>query len=128
LVRELVKQPSLSRLAGDEFYPGPDVRSDAEIDLALRDGIETQWHLSGTARMGTKTDRMAVVDPGGRVRGVDRLRVADASIMPQVTNGNTNSPTIMIAEKLSDVILKRAVLPRIDLPVWQHTDWANVQR
>lgn len=128
LVRALVQQPALSCLAGDEFYPGPDIESDAQIDEALRDGIETQWHLSGTAKMGAETDALTVVDSEGKVRGVDFLRVVDASIMPQVTNGNTNSPTIMIAEKLSDAILKRAVLPRIDLPVWQDTYRKNVQR
>lgn len=128
LVRELVEQPAFRPLAGDEFYPGPEIRTDAQLDQALRDGIETQWHLSGTARMGSETDAMAVVDPAGRVRGVERLRVVDASIMPQVTNGNTNSPTIMMAEKLSDAILERAPLPRLDLPVWQNPNWETAQR
>lgn len=126
--RELVQQPALKRLTGDEFFPGPEVQANDDIDRALREGVETQWHLSGTAKMGRATDPMSVVDSVGRVHGVDRLRVVDASIMPQVTNGNTNSPTIMIAEKLSDAIMGRTPLPRMDLPVWQNPRWETVQR
>ena len=72
--------------------------------------------------MGSANDRGAVVDAEGRVHGIAQLRVVDASIMPTVTNGNTNSPTIMMAEKLSDAILGHDPLPPIDAPVWQHTD------
>ena len=68
--------------------------------------------------MGRATDRMAVTDASGCVHGIRALRVVDASIMPLVTNGNTNSPTIMIAEKLSDAILGKTPLPEIDAPVW----------
>ena len=64
--------------------------------------------------MGSVTDEGAVVDPEGRVHGINSLRVVDASIMPAATNGNTNSPTIMIAEKLSDVISDKPPLPRIE--------------
>ncbi|MGB7244726.1 MAG: GMC oxidoreductase [Sulfitobacter sp.] len=127
-VRDLVKQPALTAVAGAEFYPGPNVQSDSEIDQAMRDGIETQWHLSGTAKMGPPTDPLAVVDPQGKVYGFDRLRVVDASVMPQVTNGNTNSPTIMIAEKMSDAILGQAPLPRVELSVWQNAAWGVAQR
>jgi len=70
--------------------------------------------LSGTARMGAATDEGAVVDPEGKVHGVEGLRVVDASIMPAATNGNTNSPTIMLAEKLSDAILGKPPLSRIE--------------
>ncbi len=72
--------------------------------------------------MGAATDKGAVVDPGGRVHGLSGLRVVDASIMPFVTNGNTNAPTIMLAEKLSDDILGRASLPRIDTEIWHNMD------
>ncbi|MGB7270320.1 MAG: GMC oxidoreductase, partial [Albidovulum sp.] len=69
-----------------------------------------------------------VVDASGRVHGLSGLRVVDASIMPFVTNGNTNAPTIMLAEKLSDAIVGRAPLPRIDAKVWQNPDYETCQR
>ena len=128
LVRELVEQPAFSGVRGKEIFPGEQAQSDAELDQALNTHTNTQWHLSGTARMGAETDRDAVVDAAGRVHGVRGLRVVDASIMPQATNGNTNSPTIMIAEKLGDAILGRAPLPRIDAEVWQHPDHETCQR
>jgi choline dehydrogenase len=70
--------------------------------------------------MGPKTNPGAVVDTSGRVHGIGSLRVVDASIMPRVTNGNTNSPTLMIAEKLSDTILGIPALPRIESEVWKN--------
>ena len=78
--------------------------------------------------MGEKADPGAVVDAQGRVHGIDRLRVVDASIMPMATNGNTNSPTIMIAEKLSDSIRGKSPLPRIEVPVWQNKNYETCQR
>jgi len=128
LVRELVKQPSLAKFTGQEIFPGNDVQDTESLDACLRDHVATQWHLSCTARMGTVTDKGAVVDPQGRVHGIDKLRIADASIMPMVTNGNTNSPTIMIAEKLSDHILGKPALPRIELDVWKHPSFETEQR
>jgi choline dehydrogenase len=128
LVRELVQQPAFSKLCGDEIYPGEDAQTDIELDECLNNKLSTQWHLSGTARMGASNDRDAVVDPCGRVHGLAGLRVVDASIMPFATNGNINSPTIMIAEKLSDAILGKAPLPRVDLPVWQNRNYETCQR
>ena len=78
--------------------------------------------------MGAAQDTGAVVDPQGRVHGIDALRVVDASIMPMVTNGNTNAPTIMIAEKLSDAILGNAPLPRLDADVWHNPNYESEQR
>tara|TARA_E500000075_G_scaffold28747_1_gene25603 strand:+ start:3034 stop:3270 length:237 start_codon:yes stop_codon:yes gene_type:complete len=78
--------------------------------------------------MGAATNRDAVVDSKGRVHGIEGLRVVDASIMPMVTNGNTNSPTLMMAEKLSDAILGNAPLPRNDIEVWQNPDYETCQR
>jgi choline dehydrogenase len=72
--------------------------------------------------MGAVTDPQAVVDSQGRIQGVSGLQVVDASIMPVVTNGNTNSPTIMIAEKLSNAILGNPALPRIETELWQNTE------
>lgn len=118
IVRELVEQPAFADLAGEEIFPGGDHRSDTALDQCIGSHAVSQWHLSGTARMGAQTDRGAVVDSAGRVRGIGSLRVVDASIMPSVTNGNTNAPTIMLAEKLSDEILDRPPLPRIEVSIW----------
>ena len=78
--------------------------------------------------MGTRNNREAVVDAHGKVHGLSKIRIVDASIMPAATNGNTNSPTIMIAEKLSDSILGKYPLARIELPVWQNKDYETCQR
>jgi choline dehydrogenase len=128
LIRELVKQPAFEKLCGEEIFPGKPVQSDAELDASLNSHVYTQWHLSGTARMGSKNDKGAVVDIHGRVHGLQGIRIVDASIMPSVTNGNTNAPTIMIAEKLSDTILGIAPLPRNEAQVWQSRNYENSQR
>jgi len=127
-IRELVRQPAFDDLRGEEIFPGPAVQTDRDLDESLNAEVTTQWHLSGTARMGAATDKLAVVDPQGRVHGVSGLRVVDASIMPMVTNGNTNSPTIMIAEKLSDAILGRRPLPRDNAEVWINPNHGWSQR
>ncbi len=118
MVRQLVEQPAFEALCGEEIYPGENLQSEEELNQCLTNNTASQWHLSGTARMGLSTDNGAVVDAEGRVHGVDCLRVVDASIMPVVTNGNTNSPTIMLAEKLSDAILGKPALARIDADLW----------
>ena len=128
LVRELVEQPAFNNLKGDEIFPGPDMQSDDDLDRKLNTHTTTQWHLSCTARMGAATDRHAVVDACGQVHGFSGLRVVDASIMPFVTNGNTNAPTIMIAEKLSDVILGNAPLPLIEAKTWKSGNYEATQR
>ncbi len=128
LARELLEQPAFAELCGDEIFPGATAQSDDELDRHLNTHTTSQWHLSGTARMGSKTDPGAVVDSSGRVHGIDGLRVVDASIMPLVTNGNTNSPTLMIAEKLSDAILGLPPLPRIEAEVWRNARFGRCQR
>ena len=75
--------------------------------------------------MGNRNDRQAVVDPDCRVIGIDRLRVADSSIFPQVTYGNTNGPSIMVGEKAADHILGKKLPPRGDLRPWINPDWEN---
>jgi choline dehydrogenase len=120
LVRELVDQPALAPYRGAEIFPGDAAQSDAELDKHINTHTTTQWHLSGTARMGTDPDNVAVVDTNGRVHGIKALRVVDASIMPTVTNDNTNSPTLMLAEKLSDAILGIPALPRIEAEIWSN--------
>ena len=86
-----------------EIYPGPDVDDDAALEDYIRRTVITYHHQVGTCKMGV--DRMAVVDPSLRVHGIDGLMVADASIMPRITTGNTNAPTIMIAEKAAAILL-----------------------
>ncbi|MDA9154824.1 GMC family oxidoreductase N-terminal domain-containing protein [Planktomarina temperata] len=127
-VRELVAQPAFSALKGVEIFPGAQCQSEAELDAKLNSHTSSQWHLSCTARMGPETDRLAVVNSDAKVHGVSGLRVVDASIMPFVTNGNTNAPTIMLAEKLSDTISGLAPLAPMDLPVWKSPNHKNAQR
>ncbi|HBP93141.1 MAG TPA: choline dehydrogenase [Alcanivorax sp.] len=123
--REIFAQPALDEYRGKEVSPGPDVQTDAQIDQWLAETAETAYHPAGSCRMGT--DAMAVVDPECRVHGVRNLRVVDSSIMPTVTNGNLNAPTIMIGEKAADHILGRTPL-RSDAPSFAPDDWQNSQR
>ena len=105
-VRRLYRTEPQSSLTGTELIPGAEADSDAELDAALRQHVAITHHPVGTCRMGT--DAMAVVDPQLRVRGIDGLRVVDASIMPRIVGGNTNAPTLMIAEKAADMIRAEA--------------------
>ncbi|MEO1200541.1 MAG: GMC oxidoreductase, partial [Pseudomonadota bacterium] len=100
--RNLLTQPAMRALAGYEDLPGDGVESDDEIDGYVRDHLGTHYHPVGTCRMGG--DAGAVVDPRLRVAGIDGLRIVDASVMPNIVGGNTNAPTIMIAEKAADLI------------------------
>jgi choline dehydrogenase len=104
LTRRIATQPALARYAPQEFKPGPDFRTDDGLAKAAGDIGTTIFHPVGTCKMGLATDRAAVVDSRLRVHGLERLRVVDASIMPTITSGNTNSPTLMIAERGSDLI------------------------
>ena len=107
IVRDVAGQKALSGIRGREFEPGEAVTSDADIDAWMRRAGETIYHPVGTCRMGAPDDPMAVVDASLRVIGISGLRVVDASVMPTLVGGNTNAPTIMIAEKASDMILGR---------------------
>ena len=105
LVRRIVAQSPLQRYAPQEHRPGLEAQSDADLLAAARSLGTTIFHPVGTAKMGLKTDPKAVVDEQLRVHGVAGLCIADASIMPTITSGNTNSPTMMIAEKAARMIL-----------------------
>jgi len=106
LLRKIGTQPQFAKYVKREFLPGPEVDSDEDLMAFARAKGTTIFHPCGTCKMGR--DPMAVVDERLRVHGVSGLRVVDASIMPTMTSGNTNAPTIMIAEKASDMILEDA--------------------
>lgn len=106
LTRRIVEQDALKKYGPEEFRPGPGYESDEQLAKGAGDISTTIFHPVGTAKMGS--DKMSVVDERLRVHGIKGLRVVDASIMPTITSGNTNSPVIMIAEKASDMILADA--------------------
>ena len=108
LVRRIVGQAPLQRFAPEEFAPGAGAQSDEQLARAAGEIGTTIFHPVGTARMGAEGDTGAVVDERLRVRGVGRLRVIDASVMPRITSGNTNSPTLMIAEKGAEMLMQDA--------------------
>ena len=102
--RALMRTAAVKRFEPEEFLPGPQFESDAELAKKAGDIATTIFHPVGTCKMGS--DSMAVVDPELRVHGLSGLRVVDASIMPTITSGNTNSPVIMIAEKAAEMIIR----------------------
>lgn len=106
LVRRIVSMPALGRFAPQEYRPGANLTSDEELLHGAREIGTTIFHPVGTARMGLASDPMAVTDARLRVHGVEGLRVIDASVMPSITSGNTNSPTLMIADKGAAMILE----------------------
>jgi len=112
--REIVHQPAMKAYTGAEMQPGDAAKTDAEILQGVALGANSGYHPVGTCKMGIESDPMAVVDREGRVRGVEGLRVVDASIMPVLVTGNTNAPTVMMAEKISDAIRGRTPLPRAE--------------
>ena len=117
IVRKLTKQPSFVEYTGEEIFPGKDNISDFDLRESLLENLASQWHLVGTSKMGPASDKMAVINQDGAVHGLTSLRVVDASVMPSITNGNTNGPTIMIAEKLSDKILNKNPLEPLEIPI-----------
>jgi choline dehydrogenase len=115
IAREIYAQEAFEVYRGPEIMPGGDVKTDAQIDDWIRRTAETIYHPVGSCKMGT--DDMAVVDGELKVKGVEGLRVVDASVMPTLVGGNTNAPTIMIAEKASDMILGRSAPEPEDVKV-----------
>jgi len=104
-IRQIAAQAPFDQYRSGEIAPGADIQDDAEIDDWIAATVTTSFHPVGTCKMRQSPD--SVVDPGLRVHGFANLRVADASVMPRITSGNTNAPTIMIAEKAADLILGR---------------------
>jgi choline dehydrogenase len=128
LTREIFAQPAFDRYRGREIQPGAGVVTDEQIDAFIREKAESAFHPCCTCRMGSATDPQAVVDPQTRVIGVEALRVVDSSIMPAITSGNLNAPTIMLAEKAADHIRGAAPLAPEMLPYYIAPGWQSAQR
>jgi len=103
LMQDVLEGAAFDGIRGKMLYEVEN-GNEAQLEEDIRNRADTQYHPVGTCKMGTSDDAMAVVDNELKVYGVDRLRVIDASVMPKVTTGNTNAPTIMIAEKAADMI------------------------
>jgi choline dehydrogenase len=118
MTRGLAAQASLKAIAGAEYSPGAEVQTDEQIMAFVRAKAETIYHPVGTCKMGASGDAMAVVDEKLKLIGLSGLRVVDASVMPTLVSGNTNAPTIMIAEKAADMLLNRPAPAAQDAPVY----------
>lgn len=128
LTREIFQQPAFAPWRGREIKPGADCTSDEAIDAFITEHVESALHPSCTCKIGAPSDPLAVVDPELRVIGVDALRVIDSSVMPSITTGNLNAPTIMIGEKGADLVLGKPPLPRSNAPFYVAPDWEVAQR
>jgi choline dehydrogenase len=128
LTREIFAQAAFDQFRGREIQPGAHVQTDAQIDDFIRAKVESAYHPSCSCKMGRADDPLAVVDPETRVHGLQGLRVVDSSIMPSVTTGNLNAPTIMLAEKAADHILGKGLLPAEDAPYYSAGNWRTAQR
>ncbi len=128
LTREIFEQPAMKPFRGVEIQPGSSVTSDTNIDSWIRQNVESAYHPSCTCRMGAVDDATAVLDSSCRVKGVESPRVVDSSVFPEITNGNLNAPTIMLAERVADMILGHSLLPPLHKPVWIDEYWQQRQR
>jgi choline dehydrogenase len=128
MTREIFGQDAFAPFVKHEIQPGADITSDEALDAFVREHAESAYHPCGTAKMGARDDPGAVVDPEGRVIGVDALRVVDTSVFPRITNGNLNGPAIMVGEKMADHILDRTPLPPMNAEPWINPDWRDSQR
>ena len=122
LAREIFAQPAFAPYVTAEIAPGVE---DEALDDYIRQHVESAYHPCGTCRMGS--DEGAVIDPEGRVRGAPGVRVADSSVFPRITNGNLNGPSMMVGERMADLLLGRS-LARSNLVPWEHPAWATAQR
>ncbi len=128
LTREIFQQPAFAPWRGREIQPGADCVTDEQIDAFIAEHVESALHPSCTCKMGAIDDPMAVVDPELRVIGVTGLRIVDSSVMPSITTGNLNAPTIMIGEKAADHILGKPLLAPSNAPFYQSPNWESAQR
>ena len=128
LTREIFQQPAFAPYRGREIAPGADVVSDEAIDAFIADKVESAYHPCGTCRIGRTDDPLAVVDSELKVIGLAALRVVDSSVMPSVTTGNLNAPTIMIGEKGADHILGKPLLAPANAAYHIAANWREAQR
>ncbi len=126
LTREIFAQTPFAPYRGMELAPGAEAQDDAALDSFLKRKVESAYHPCGTCRMGTDDD--AVTDPNGRVRGVDGLRVVDSSLMPQATAGDLNAPTLVLAERMADLIRGRHLAEAEGAALLADPHWATRQR
>jgi len=103
MIRRIVDAPPMDTYRGEEYSPGPQINSDADIIDFIRNNSQTAYHPIGTCRMGPAGPK-TVVDDKLQVHGIEGLRVADASIFPTMPSGNTNAPSIMVGEKMADIL------------------------
>ena len=128
LTREIFAQAAFDPWRGREIQPGAEIATDEAIDAFIRDKVESAYHPSCTCKMGAVGDPLAVVDSAAKVIGVEGLRVVDSSIMPSVTTGNLNAPTIMLAEKAADHIRGVPLLAASNAPYYKPANWKVAQR
>ena len=128
LTREILSQPALDDFNAGEASPGIDVSSDEEIDAWVRANVESAYHPSCSCKMGSLDDPMTVVNNEGQVNGIENLRVIDSSVFPTIPNGNLNGPTIMLAEKMADLVLGKKPLISSEVNVWIDSRWKELQR
>ncbi|OYU02774.1 MAG: choline dehydrogenase [Sphingomonadaceae bacterium PASS1] len=128
LTREIFQQPAFAPYRGREIQPGADCLTDDQIDAFIAEHVESALHPSCTCKMGSPRDPMAVVDPELRVIGAQGLRVVDSGVMPSITTGNLNAPTIMIGEKGADHILGKPMLAPSNAPFYVAPNWDVAQR
>jgi len=126
LTREIFAQTPFAPYRGMELAPGVEAQDDAALDAFLKRKVESAYHPCGTCRMGT--DDGAVTTPNGRVRGVDGLRVVDSSLMPQATAGDLNAPTLVLAERMADLIRGRHLAEADGAALLADPHWATRQR
>ncbi len=128
LTREIFAADAFAPFRGREIQPGADCVSDEAIDAFIAQHVESALHPSCTCKMGAVDDPLAVVDPELKVIGVQGLRVIDSSVMPSITTGNLNAPTIMIGEKGADHVLGKGLLPPSNAPFYVAPNWQTAQR
>jgi choline dehydrogenase len=114
--REILQSPPLRDMIVGEILPGPKAASDAELAAHCRRTVKTNYHPCGTCKMGSDSDPMAVLTPDLRVRGVERLRVIDASMMPAIISGNTNATALAVGDRAVDLIIGTPTLPPANEP------------
>ncbi len=126
LTREIMAQPAMDKYRGEVIQPTANVQTDEDIDAFVRESVDSAYHPAGTCKIGS--DPMAVVDPELRVRGLNNLRVIDASVFPTIPNGNLNAPTMMVAERGVSLIQGDVLEPALSVPVYVDAEWQNRQK